>query len=64
MIAKAKEHGKVLLIVNEANTTNTCCICGWEHHKLGKKRFVGRVCGLDIDRDDNDSRNILLRNSM
>jgi IS605 OrfB family transposase len=65
MIAKAKEHGKVLLIVNEAYTTKTCCRCGWQHHKLGKKkRFVCRACGLDIDRDVNGSRNILLRNSM
>jgi IS605 OrfB family transposase len=65
MIAKAREHGKVLLIVNEAYTTKTCCRCGWQHHKLGKKkRFVCRACGLDIDRDVNGSRNILLRNSV
>jgi transposase len=40
----------------------TCGRCGHIHEKLGgNKRFKCPACGLEIDRDANGARNILLR---
>ena len=60
----AKRHGTTVVIVNEAYTSKTCSSCGWQNHKLGKKKtFRCSNCDLDMDRDINAARNILLRNT-
>ena len=63
LLQKATEHGKNVIIVNEAYTSKTCGRCGSIHHKLGdKKVFKCPVCDFKTDRDLNGARNILLRN--
>jgi putative transposase len=62
LIEKARQWGRVLMIVNESYTTKTCTRCGWSNDKIkGKKRFICQDCFMDIDRDDNGSRNICIR---
>lgn len=64
LIAKAKQHGKLLLIVNEAFTSKTCTRCGQINHKLGRSKiFRCKKCGAVGDRDFFAARNILLRAS-
>lgn len=64
LIAKAKQHGKLVLIVNEAFTSKTCTRCGWQNDQLkGSKLFYCRCCGLVGDRDTCAARNILIRAS-
>ena len=50
--------------VGEAYTSRTCGLCGTLNHDLGgAKTFqcVDEHCGVQIDRDVNGARNILLR---
>jgi hypothetical protein len=62
LIAKAKQHGKLLLIVNEAWTSKTCTRCGKINLKLGSSKvFDCPSCKLQGDRDILAARNILLR---
>ena len=62
LLFKAREHGKVVIVVNEAYTSKTCTRCGELNEKLGgSKKFKCRACGLVLDRDINDARNIALR---
>ena len=53
-----------VFVVNEAYTSKTCGACGRLNAKLGSsKRFKcpHAVCGVEMDRDVNGARNILLR---
>jgi len=60
---KCDVEGTVLHIVNESFTSVTCGKCGEINKKLGKnKNFKCSKCSLEIDRDINGSRNILLKN--
>jgi transposase len=64
LIQKAKQWGKVLVIVNEAYTSKTCTRCGVQNTKLGgSKTFHCNSCDSKCDRDVNGARNILLRNT-
>ena len=50
--------------VDEAYTTRTCGLCGTLNDTVGNAktfRCVDPQCGVDIDRDVNGARNILLR---
>jgi putative transposase len=63
LIGKAKQHGRVLLICNEAYTTKTCGRCGAQNHTIGRaKTFWCPSCSSTCDRDANGARNIFLRN--
>lgn len=59
---KAAEAGRVVCLVNPADTSRTCSQSGhvFEHLKLSD-RWVSCVCGLSLDRDVNAARNILKR---
>jgi putative transposase len=59
---KAAEAGRVVHLVNPANTSRTCSRCGavFEHLTLSV-RHVSCVCGLSLDRDHNAAINILNR---
>ena len=64
LISKARKHGKLVPIVDEAYTSKTCSGCGWQHPSLGGvKVYRCRQCGLVVGRDVNGARNILLRNT-
>ena len=65
LMEKAKHHGKLVVIVNEAYTSKTCTSCGSLNPKLGGSktfRCVSAACGAQLDRDANGARNIWLRN--
>ena len=57
---KAKELGSKVIEVSEAYTSKTCGQCG-ALNNIGSKTALICSCGLNIDRDLNGSRNILLR---
>lgn len=56
------KRGKVLIECDESYTTKTCGRCGILHDGIGSsKRFRCPNCRLEIDRDFNGARNVLLR---
>jgi len=63
LLSKAKEYPWCqVLVVNEAYTSKTCGQCGFIHQKLGSdKVFKCPRCKVEMDRDVNGARNILLR---
>lgn len=59
---KCKLRGSKVLTVSEAYTSKTCGNCGELHNKLGgNKIYKCSNCNLEIDRDLNGARNIMLR---
>ena len=60
---KCKEYGKKLLIVDESFTSCTCGNCGNITRLKGKEVYNCGRCNLEIDRDINGARNILIKNS-
>ena len=62
LIQKANETGAKIIICNEAYTSKTCTNCGNLKMDLGKaKLYKCDICDLEINRDINGARNILLR---
>jgi putative transposase len=63
LIAKAREYPNCqVIVVNEAYTSKTCGRCGRINWNLGGKRmFRCSHCGLEIDRDLNGARNIMIK---
>jgi putative transposase len=63
LIAKALEYRNChIIVINEAYTSKTCGRCGRINHNLGGKRvFRCAHCGLEMDRDVNGARNILIK---
>ena len=65
LTSKCIEHGCRLMIVDESFTSKTCGNCGCLNSNLGgNKSFVcpNEKCGIEIDRDANGARNILIKN--
>ena len=65
LLTKSRDYNSLVLECNEAYTTKTCTNCGCLNETIkGKKIFKcpNKDCNLEIDRDINGSRNILLRN--
>jgi len=60
LIAKAEEYSAKVVLVNEAYTSKTCSFCG-KIHKIGSKKVLKCSCGVDVDRDLNGARGIMLR---
>ncbi len=61
--SKAIEKGIDLRMVDESYTSKTCGGCGEINKNLGgKKEFECSKCRINIDRDINGARNILLKN--
>jgi putative transposase len=51
-----------VVICDEHFTSKTCGNCGFVHHLLGRlKHFTCPRCQIEMDRDINAARNILLR---
>ena len=62
LLNKAKEHSVKVLLVTEEYTSKTCGNCGGINSKLGSsKTFVCKPCNLELDRDHNGARNILIK---
>ncbi|MDR9896457.1 transposase [Aetokthonos hydrillicola Thurmond2011] len=58
----ALKKGVIIVLCNESYTSKTCGNCGHVHHKLGgNKIFKCPHCGINVSRDVNGARNILLR---
>lgn len=60
LLDSAKLHGKVVLIVDESYTSQTCGDCG-RRYKSSSKTYKCRHCKYIADRDINGARNILIR---
>jgi len=59
---KCNTYGKKLVIVDESYTSCTCGMCG-KINKTGSNEVFHCVgCGVELDRDVQGSRNILLKN--
>ncbi len=58
--AKAEEYSAEVVDVCEAYTSKTCSYCG-HLHKIGSRKRMRCSCGVDVDRDQNGARGILLR---
>ena len=59
---KCSVYGKKLYIVDESYTSKTCGSCGTLNNVGGSEVYNCSICDLEIDRDVNGSRNILLKN--
>lgn len=63
LLYKCKNKGVYLSLVDESYTSKTCSRCGWINNKLGgNKVYVCERCNLEIDRDWNAGRGILVKN--
>ncbi|WP_287690156.1 transposase [Metallosphaera javensis (ex Sakai et al. 2022)] len=56
-----QKHGKEVLQVNPAYSSQTCSRCGKKHHLSLSDRVITCQCGLVLDRDLNASLNLLRR---
>ena len=63
LINKTREYPWCKVVIcDEDYTSKTCGKCGKIHEKLsGSKLFKCPYCHIEIDRDVNGARNILLR---
>ena len=62
LLCRAKEKGNFVIISNESYTSKTCGKCGNLHENLsGNRTYKCENCALNIDRDINGARNILIR---
>ena len=62
MKTKCAERGNKLLIVGEEYTTKTCTRCG-ELNRPNDREYKCGKCHLEVHRDVNGARNILLKNA-
>jgi putative transposase len=64
LLWKCRTPGCKVVVCGEAYTSKTCGRCGWINDKLGgSKIFKCTRCDLEVDRDANGARNILLKNA-
>ena len=62
LIYKAIQHNSSVMVCTEEYTSKSCTKCGIINDNLGSnKSFRCSSCSLDIDRDVNGSRNILIK---
>jgi putative transposase len=62
LLHKCKEYGCELKIVTEEYTSKCCGRCGFLSNNYSKRLKKCSNCNLEIDRDINGSRNILIKN--
>ncbi len=61
---KAESAGRILVKVPPKNTTQKCSVCGKlskEHLDLSVRIFKCSYCGIELDRDYNAARNIVIK---
>jgi len=61
---KCKSTNTKLYIVEEEYTSKTCTKCGKINNIGSNERYKCKECGLEIDRDVNGNRNIMIKNIM
>ena len=59
---KCDTYNKKLIIVDESYTSCTCGECGYVNKRNGEEWFKCIRCKMEVDRDVNGSRNILIKN--
>jgi putative transposase len=60
--AKSKRYGCEVFDCDEHYTSKICTHCGNANEKLGgKKDFICKNCNIQMDRDFNGARNILIK---
>ena len=59
---KCDTYRKKLVIVDESYTSCTCGMCGKINNTGSNEVFHCVYCGVELDRDVQGSRNILLKN--
>ena len=58
---KADERGRAVVLVDPADTSAACAVCGWRNPALGSKHvWTCEGCGAVLDRDWNAAVNILV----
>jgi putative transposase len=57
---KAKRIGKRVTRIDEAYSTQTCCICGKIRKRSLSERSIQCDCGTNLDRDQNAAVNIMV----
>ena len=58
---KGTEFKTIIIDVNESYTSKTCGVCGHVNLSNSSKNFKCLSCKIEIDRDINGSRNILMK---
>jgi putative transposase len=58
---KAELIGKLVIRIDEKNTSKKCCYCGKKHDMPTWERVILCDCGNNIDRDRNSAINIMIR---
>ncbi|MFX1582214.1 MAG: zinc ribbon domain-containing protein [Promethearchaeota archaeon] len=58
---KTKKVGKSLIRIDEAGTTQKCCVCGKVRPRRLSERTIQCNCGTVLDRDQNAAVNIMVR---
>ncbi|MFX1533707.1 MAG: RNA-guided endonuclease InsQ/TnpB family protein [Promethearchaeota archaeon] len=58
---KAQKLGKKVIVIDERNTSKTCCLCGKKQDMPLHKRIFDCECGNRMDRDQNSAVNIMVR---
>jgi putative transposase len=58
---KAELIGKLVIRIDEKNTSKKCCYCGKKHDMPPYVRVMSCDCGNNIDRDRNSAINIMVR---
>ena len=65
MIYQGKKYGCDVKIVDEHYTTKTCGNCGCMNHFVGNSNvFWCPYCKIELERDFQGARNILLKNTI
>jgi len=62
---KCKEYSSQYIEVDESYTTQTCGVCGTLNKEVNTNKeriYQCKKCGLEVDRDLNGARNILIKN--
>lgn len=58
---KGTEFKTIIIDVNESYTSKICGVCGHVNLSNSSKNFKCSSCKIEIDRDINGSRNILIK---
>ena len=58
---KAKETGKIVVMVPEPYTTTTCSSCGFQNSPGMSKIYECTQCGIRVGRDQNSGKNICMK---
>ena len=61
LLYKAQQQNKIVKLVNEAFTTQTCSFCGANNKPKQLEIYNCYVCKILVGRDVNASKNILMK---